>query len=181
MGHFPYPNDGTEKPARPARAAARLFASRHMLSHFVFLWGMGPCPMFAQALEHSCPNGRVAELAISPPFRRAKAPAFMFAVHRFIYGRWAGVVFLFVWPCKICLPPGLLSRTRMTEQKNLSTLHASLPARLPAGACFLILSFHGGMGLCPMFTQALDLSCPNSKAAESAFPARAAGTSLPRG
>ena len=152
MGHFPYPNDGTEKTDSPARAAVRLFASRRMLSHFVFLWGMGPCPMFTQALEHSCPNGRVAELAISSPFQRAKAPAFMFAVHRFIYGRWAGAAFLFVWLCKICLPPGLLSRARMTEQKNLSALHASLPACLPAGACSPILPFHGGMGLRPMFT-----------------------------
>ena len=77
---FPHPNDGTEKPVRPARVAARLLASRHMLSHFVFSWGMGLCPMFTQALALSYPNSKAAEpvfpaRAAGSPSQRIKASA----------------------------------------------------------------------------------------------------------
>ena len=129
---FPHPNDGTEKPDSPARVAARLFASRRMLSHFVFSWGYGASP-------HVHPS-----------------------------------------PCPF-IPEPQSSRTRLSRPRRRPSFPEDKSLRIGFCPGSIMLSPHynyskGGMGLRPMFTQALALSYPNSKAAEPAFPARAAGS-----
>lgn len=144
---------------------------------FYGVWGLAPCsprPLNIHARTAEWQNS-----PFHPLFREQKLRHLcLLCIAPYMADRQARLFSLFGHAKFACRQ--VLSCTRMTEQKNLSALHASLPACLPAGACFLILSFHGGMGLCPMFAQALALSYPSRRAVELAFPARVAGP-FPRG
>ena len=71
---WPHPNGGTEKPVSPARAADSHSASKYMLPHFVFSWGVwGLCrTRLAEQKNLSAPH---ALLRRAYPNERAVEPA----------------------------------------------------------------------------------------------------------